>query len=230
MRSISVKRAATLAVWLAGAPTQWPGVLFAGWPAATIAMAEVGGPSSGVSADVVAAFNQFDEDGSGDIDSRELRAALEAAGLILDDEQALYMMRKYDDDRGKSLDLEEFSSLVEDLRSQQLSETQQRFKLRTHPRVLEALGSWWDIAVNTGLARVPPPSDGSEGEPKRRMSHEGEPVLKKKGYVAILKKIMRAMSQDFDDAEAAEMAEEEWHNDRKGYNYLDVELFKDGLF
>ena len=69
-------------------------------------------------AEIVEAFNKFDADGSGDIDAGELRLALEAAGLKVSGEQCEYMLRKYDDDRGASLDLEEFSQLVSRLACQ----------------------------------------------------------------------------------------------------------------
>ena len=94
-----------------------------------------------------AAFEQFDADGSGTIDAFELRDALEATGLTVDAAQVEYMLRKYDDDRGASLDFDEFAALVKDLRSTRGSATQRRLNLRTHPLVTEALDAWWSAAI-----------------------------------------------------------------------------------
>ena len=63
--------------------------------------------------EILEAFHKFDADQSGGIDAAELRNALEATGLVVDGEQCEYMMRKYDDDRGATLDINEFAQLVQ---------------------------------------------------------------------------------------------------------------------
>ena len=107
-----------------------------------------------------AAFQQFDADGSGDIDASELRRALSAVGLTVDEGQVGYMLRKYDDDRGATLDLDEFAQLVEDIKSAGTSSLQERLHLRTHPDVVAALAEWWRAAL-CSLEPTPTPTTAS---------------------------------------------------------------------
>ena len=191
--------------------------------------------AAGIGDDVVIAFQKFDTDASGDIDVEELRYALEAAGLSVDDEQSAFMMRKYDDDRGTSLDIEEFAALVKDLRSSQFQSIQQRISLRTSKHVLHALNVWWDIVLRA-LADFswPTPEAGKRREGYRRKGRRGAllaaDILHHQEYVCVMKKVMRAMTEGMTEEEANEIVEAEWENDRKGMDYLDRELFKDGLF
>ena len=67
-------------------------------------------------------FYQHDADQSGDIDSLELRVALEALGLPLGSAQAAQVLEKYDADRNRKLDLNEFRRLVADLQRFQRGE------------------------------------------------------------------------------------------------------------
>ncbi len=61
------------------------------------------------------AFQLFDTDRSGDIDSTELRKALQHLGMEADSMQTQNVMRKYDiSGRGK-LGLSEFNKLVQEL-------------------------------------------------------------------------------------------------------------------
>ena len=69
-----------------------------------------GQPYSG--AEVRAAFDRFDANGSGRLDYRELRAALRAFGLDVDSGQATAILQQYDADGNGLLDLDEFSRLV----------------------------------------------------------------------------------------------------------------------
>jgi hypothetical protein len=103
--------------------------------------------SAALDCSVRSAFERYDRDGSGTLEVSELRQALEAAGLEVDEAQCGYMLRKYDDDRSACLDLEEFTALVADLRSSQVQSVQARLNLRTHSLVLEALDAWWSAAV-----------------------------------------------------------------------------------
>ena len=48
--------------------------------------------------------------------SSQIRAALKAVGLSVSDGVVDYMLRKYDDNRGATLDLDEFAALVEDVK------------------------------------------------------------------------------------------------------------------
>lgn len=61
------------------------------------------------------AFSLFDQDGSGSIDSAELRSALRAIGINLEPADAAKMMQKYDTNGCGGIDLEEFRALVRDL-------------------------------------------------------------------------------------------------------------------
>ena len=75
-----------------------------------------GQPYSG--AEVRAAFDRFDANGSGRLDYRELRAALRAlAGLDVDSQDATAILQQYDADGNGLLDLDEFGSLVRRLSS-----------------------------------------------------------------------------------------------------------------
>ena len=132
-----------------------------------------------VRADAIAAFLKFDKDASGDIDVSELHSALKEAGLSVDDEQSAYLLRKYDDDRGQSLDLDEFTCLVKDLRRENVAQIKERLELRTHPDVEAQLTSWWMVVVHAlcdhtwpsteaaGRRGAMPPSPGRK---KRRHS------------------------------------------------------------
>ena len=109
-------------------------------------------PPEGVNPEVWAAFQKFDVDGSGTIDRSELRSALEEAGLTVGEEQASYLLRKYDDDRNADLDVQEFAALVSDLKqtsSDDMDSVRVRLALRSHPLVAEALDAWWGAALIT---------------------------------------------------------------------------------
>lgn len=97
-------------------------------------------------------FAKFDVDGSGDVDASELRDALKELGLKLDGEQVDYMLRKYDNNRGATLDIEEFAQLVQDLRMNSADTLQERLDLRTHASVQRALTMWW-MAAERSLDR-----------------------------------------------------------------------------
>ena len=170
-------------------------------------------------AEIVEAFNKFDADGSGDIDAGELRLALEAAGLKVSGEQCEYMLRKYDDDRGASLDLEEFSQLVRDLHVNTDESVQARLNLRTHPQVVGALDAWWDTACTLLSSHELGAAEATEDA---QLTHDA--------YIAVIMKIFKALTDDWDEADAKATAEGEWDHDRKGFDHLDSELFKDGIF
>ena len=173
--------------------------------------------------DVRAAFELYDADHGGSIDTEELRGALEATGLIVSDDQVEYMLRKYDDDRSGTLDMLEFAKIVRDLRDARGSATQRRLNLRTHPKVTEALEAWWSAAIrsSTPVWRSALEESHATGEP---------PQLNQEQYTVALKKIFKAMSEEYDDDDAEDTAEEEWEHDRKGMYFLDSGLFMDGIF
>ena len=72
-------------------------------------------------AEALRVFQRYDADGSGDIDARELRAALQGMGLVTDGSQAAAVLAKYDADFSGSLALDEFTRLVSELRRFQTS-------------------------------------------------------------------------------------------------------------
>lgn len=163
--------------------------------------------------ELVAVFSRFDVDNSGGIDASELRAALEYLGLRLDGEQCDYMLRKYDDDRGESLDLNEFAQLVEDVRVNTAESMLERLTLRSHPHVSAALEGW------CSAARAAP---GSNEDTVFMVQHDA--------YVGIMCKVIKAMEEEWDEEDAMETAEAEWEHDRRGFDHLDAELFKDSIF
>ena len=59
-------------------------------------------------------FNSFDEDGSGDIDFSELRAALAQMGMDGDRKATAVLLRRYDSDGG-GLSIQEFTMLIADI-------------------------------------------------------------------------------------------------------------------
>lgn len=165
-------------------------------------------------------FERFDADGSGGIDARELRGALEALGLSVgDSEQCEYMLRKYDENRGATLDINEFSQLVADLRINSVEIMQARMALRSHPHVLGALDAWWGAAWRSLAAER---AHGGSTETEFKLKHDP--------YISIMGKVFKAMVEVWDEDDALETAESEWDNDRRGLDHLDAELFKDSIF
>ena len=88
-----------------------------------------------------------------------------------------------------------------------------RYKLRHSPEVLEVLQMWWACAQRSMQ------SEKLEGT-----------VLARDDYVRICTKIYKAMIDNFDAAEAAEAAEQDWLQDSKGETELSRESFLDAMF
>ena len=63
------------------------------------------------------AFRRLDADGSGRLDSRELRAALALMGVDTSAASAAAVLRRYDHNQSGALDIHEFAHLVSDLRA-----------------------------------------------------------------------------------------------------------------
>ena len=63
------------------------------------------------------AFRRLDTDGSGRLDSRELRAALALIGVDTSATSAAAVLRRYDNNQSGALDIHEFAHLVSDLRA-----------------------------------------------------------------------------------------------------------------
>lgn len=112
-------------------------------------MAGASGSRKAIDTETIRAFQKFDADGSGGLDASELRVALKEAGLEVTGDQCEYMLRKYDDDRGATLDIEEFAQLLQDLRVNTDASVQERLNLRTHPEVAAALAAWWSAASSS---------------------------------------------------------------------------------
>ena len=72
-------------------------------------------PSKAVPARVRSAFQYFDRNGSGYLDYRELRNALEHYGIDTNTAGARKVLRRYDDRPDGKLDVGEFGALVNDL-------------------------------------------------------------------------------------------------------------------
>lgn len=63
------------------------------------------------------AFREFDADGDGFLDYRELRAALGAMGLDVSDADSKAMLKAYDDNPDGKMDMKEFAKLIGDLQA-----------------------------------------------------------------------------------------------------------------
>ena len=69
----------------------------------------------GLDSRVLAAFRQFDRNGSGQLDYKELRSALEALGVDCTTSEAVQVVQAYDQDGNGLLDVYEFAGLAEKL-------------------------------------------------------------------------------------------------------------------
>ena len=87
----------------------------------------------------------------------------------------------------------------------------------------EALEAWWSAAIHSSSPHWRSAVEEAE------LTGEA-PELNQDQYTVVLKKIFKAMAEKWDAAEAEAIAETEWDNDRRGLDYLDAELFKDGLW
>ena len=67
--------------------------------------------------DIVANFAKFDDDGSGELDVDEFRAALLEMGLGMDDEQMGLVMREIDKDGGGTISIDEFTERMKQIDS-----------------------------------------------------------------------------------------------------------------
>ena len=62
-------------------------------------------------------FRQFDVDHNGVLSSRELRTALKRLDLMVTNDEAKVILKDYDSDRSRGLDLQEFASVAAKMRS-----------------------------------------------------------------------------------------------------------------
>ena len=173
-----------------------------------------------VEPEVLAAFQRYDVDDSGAVDAHELRAALQELGLTVSGTQVEFMLRKYDDDRNATLQLREFAQLVRDMRINTPESVQRRLDLRSHPAVVDALEAWWSAAMQS--MKVQCDASGPRPVEVGQLVHDQ--------YVVVMRKISKALLEQWDVLEATAIAEEDWENDRRGHDFLDSELFKDGVF
>jgi hypothetical protein len=170
------------------------------------------------------AFLQFDKDSSGDIDASELNGALDACGLKgIDSSMIEFMLRKYDGDRNATLDIYEFSAMVDDLKMNSAESVKARLELRTNPVVTAALElwrntAWHSMAVDSGLSEQEASTSATGLE------------LNRTQYVLIVRKIVKALSAEWSDEEATQTAEEDWETDRRGHDTLSADYFMDGIF
>ena len=89
-----------------------------------------------------------------------------------------------------------------------------REALRKHPRVLEALETWWSTAERNAA-------------PEERNASGG---LLEAPYRTLSKKIYKAMIERWDEAAADKSATDDWECDAKGGTSLDRGAFADSLF
>ena len=77
---------------------------------------QASGPNSGWSdSEIRTAFRCFDDNRSGQLDHKELRAALRELGADVDEREAVRVLQSYDEDGNGLIDLREFSHLVRQL-------------------------------------------------------------------------------------------------------------------
>ena len=80
-------------------------------------------------------FEQFDTNRGGTLDRKELRNALEALGMEGTRENVRTAMKRYDDDRSRTLDLGEFTQMVRDLPSCRVASCSRPPALISHTRI-----------------------------------------------------------------------------------------------
>lgn len=95
----------------------------------------------------------------------------------------------------------------------------QRAAVRHNPEVLEYLHLWWTTALNS-MKRSKAKAVGAVGEPR----------LSKQYYVVMMKKMYKAMIEEYDEEDAEECAEEDWEHDAGGADTLSREGFCDAIF
>ena len=95
----------------------------------------------------------------------------------------------------------------------------QRAAVRHNPEVLEYLHLWWTTALNS-MKRSKAKAVGAVGEPR----------LSKQYYVVMMKKMYKAMIEEYDEEDAGECAEEDWEHDAGGADTLSREGFCDAIF
>ena len=61
----------------------------------------------------MAAFERFDRDKSGGLDTRELGKALQELGIEADSQQTIAMLQRFDDNSSGALDIHQFGELVQ---------------------------------------------------------------------------------------------------------------------
>jgi len=67
-------------------------------------------------AQIVAAFETFDEDGSGEIDAAEMRAAIKALGMETRKDQIRALVKEIDVDGNGEIDIDEFKTIFDRLK------------------------------------------------------------------------------------------------------------------
>ena len=82
--------------------------------------------AEGISPEMRQTFARFDRNRSGKLDYKELREALKALGLDVGSEEATSILQKYDTDRSGLLEIDEFATLVHQLRKWQQSQQSQQ--------------------------------------------------------------------------------------------------------
>ena len=104
-------------------------------------------------------FEQFDTNRGGTLDRKELRNALEALGMEGTRENVRTAMKRYDDDRSRTLDLGEFTQMVRDLLEQGAWRTTPLLTPRSSPdRCVIFLNNRW-------RSRTLPPTPPSPRRP-----------------------------------------------------------------
>ena len=87
----------------------------------------------------------------------------------------------------------------------------QRAAARHDPAVLRALQRWWDAA-------------------RQSMGAERPPELTREAYVAMMKRVYRAVIEEYDEEDACACAHDDWERDARGRDALTREMFHDALF
>ena len=106
-------------------------------------------------------FDKHDRNNSGKLDHKELRMALASAGLIMDSEEAMALLSKYDEDRSGLLEFDEFQRLQSALNS-------------PNPSLTPAVAS-----QPAATAKVAEPALPLTANPPIRVSTDTEPLLGK---------------------------------------------------
>ena len=149
-----------------------------------------------------ATFRSFDWNGSGTIDRKELKEALEGLGMPGDGPRVRHFLTKYDTDKSRTLDCGEFTSMVQDLHADEAAAKADARLAQLAKRVVEMGHALEDkelaalreaaaaAAATAAAAEVAPPSDADAS-----IERQSTPTRKRRPHSALPSPPMRQPSR-----------------------------------